>query len=230
MAPAFTVFTHPGTPNGLKLAFLLAELEQAYPKSLPEHRVKVLEMWRLEHREPWYLRINPNGKVPAFVHHRPDGVNHAVFESTAIIVYIAQQFDPEYKLSFSPKSDEQTECLEWTFWGHEQMAPILTLTSQTLTHPAEEFLLMKKHLLEQMVDIFGVMNERLEGRDWLVGEGRGMCSIADISIYPWILVHQLGGIRDLSVFPNILRWKTAMEARPGTGGLLMQMVGGVGEQ
>ncbi|KAF8318250.1 hypothetical protein DL93DRAFT_2076280 [Clavulina sp. PMI_390] len=121
MAPAFTLFTHPSTPNGIKMNLFLSELQEAYPTSMPEYRTQVMQMWRLEHREPWYLRINPNGKVPALIHHRPGGKNHAVFESTAMIVHLVQHFDPDRKLSFKPQSDEESECLQWTFWGHGGM-------------------------------------------------------------------------------------------------------------
>lgn len=62
-------------------------------------------------------QINPNGRIPAIVHHRPDGTDFTVFESAAIILYMIQRFDTEHKLSFATGSDDESEALQWIMFA-----------------------------------------------------------------------------------------------------------------
>ena len=115
------------------------ELKLAYPNAGLTYDLKVMDFSIDEQKQPWFLKgssdsifqvievlssdstssnlqINPNGRIPAIVHHRPDGTDFPVFESAAIILYLVQQFDPEYKFHWPAGSDAESETLQWIFF------------------------------------------------------------------------------------------------------------------
>lgn len=84
-----------GTPNGYKASIFLEELKAAYPGFTYEFQA--LSFTKNEQKEPWYLKINPNGRIPAISD--PNRGDFNVFESAALILYLIQHYDKEYKLS-----------------------------------------------------------------------------------------------------------------------------------
>merc|ERR1712000_607054 len=82
-----------GTPNGIKVSILLEELNLAY-------KVHPISMTKNEQKEPWFLEINPNGRIPAITDKTPDGETIRVFESGAILQYLVQRYDPDGKVSY----------------------------------------------------------------------------------------------------------------------------------
>ncbi|KIO16865.1 hypothetical protein M407DRAFT_33484 [Tulasnella calospora MUT 4182] len=99
MAP-ITLYTA-STPNGQKAAIIFEELKAAYPPTVfPDYVVRPIKMSANEQKEDWFLKINPNGRIPAI----SDGNrgDFKVFESAAIILYLTQQYDKEFKLGFDP--------------------------------------------------------------------------------------------------------------------------------
>lgn len=138
------------------------ELKAAYSNGGLEYDFKALSFSKNEQKEDWYLKvthnsllvldplygrevlnlflfqINPNGRIPAIVHHRPDGTDFSVFESSAIILYLVQRFDPEHKLSFKAGTDEASEALQWIFFsvsGTDSQVQSRTRKCSRFTYP-----------------------------------------------------------------------------------------------
>ncbi|CCO32819.1 hypothetical protein BN14_06882 [Rhizoctonia solani AG-1 IB] len=110
-----------GTPNGQKVSILLEELKHAYNF---QYEVRKIDFQKREQKEPWFLKINPNGRIPALVDRSRD--NFAVFESAAILLYVAQRYDVARKFSYDPAIDIElySEQLQWMFFAHGGVGPM----------------------------------------------------------------------------------------------------------
>ncbi|KAF8307014.1 glutathione S-transferase [Clavulina sp. PMI_390] len=212
MSPPITLYTA-ATPNGLKASLILEELKAAYPESKLSYDVKVLSFAKDEQKEPWFLKINPNGRIPALVHHRPDGTDFNVFESGAMILYLIEQFDLEHKLSFPAGSNEAYEALQWIFFAHGGIGPMQGQANHFFRYAPEKIPYGINRYQKEAKRLYSVLEGRLQDRDWLVGPGRGTYSIADINAWPWVQDHEWSGV-DTSSFPNLNRWIAAIRERP----------------
>ena len=94
------------TPNGHKVSITLEELGLPY-------EVSAVNMAEIEHKEPWYLQINPNGRVPALTDVLPDGTPINLFESGAIMQYLVDRYDTENKISYPRGSKEYYQTNSW---------------------------------------------------------------------------------------------------------------------
>jgi hypothetical protein len=99
------------TPNGIKITTALEELGIPYEF---EH----VDISTLRQKEPWFLEINPNGRIPAIVDTFDDGEPIRVFEGGSILQYVTDRYDPEHKLSFPKGSRDYWECNNWLFFQH----------------------------------------------------------------------------------------------------------------
>ena len=110
-----------GTPNGQKASITLEELGIHY-------EVKNIEISKNVQKEDWFLRINPNGRIPAIVDKTPtsDGKTREkrVFESGALMLYLCQRYDPENRLNYSYDTDEYWEVVEWLVWMQSGLGPM----------------------------------------------------------------------------------------------------------
>lgn len=103
--PNITLYTAQ-TPNGIKISITLEELGLPY-------KVKTLSFAKNEQKEPWFLEINPNGRIPALTDTFTDGKQINVFESGSIMQYLVSRYDKDYKISFPPGTREfyeMTNC------------------------------------------------------------------------------------------------------------------------
>lgn len=109
------------TPNGHKASITLEELGIKY-------EVKTIEIMKNMQKEDWYLKINPNGRIPAIVDRTPTTDGKArekrVFESGALMLYLCQKYDPEHKLNYPYDSDEYWEVVEWLVWMQSGLGPM----------------------------------------------------------------------------------------------------------
>jgi len=195
------------TPNGVKVSILLEELSLAYEPHLVD--IGKNETWT-----PDYLSLNPNGKIPAIIDpDGPGGKPLPLFESGAILVYLAEKTG-----RFLPADPAaRYETLQWVFF---QMAAIGPMFGQVgFFHkfagrdyedkrPRDRYVAESRRLL-------GVLEGRLEGRDWIMGEDY---TIADIASLGWVRnligFYEAGDLVGFSDFPRVAAWLERGLARP----------------
>ncbi|KAF9075908.1 glutathione S-transferase [Rhodocollybia butyracea] len=210
MSKPLMLYTVP-TPNGIKVSSFLEELKIVYPSI--HYDVYAIDMANDEQKEPWFIKLNPNGRIPVLVDQSRD--NFTIFETAAILLYLQQHYDTENKFGWDPKTDEYSETLQWIFFAHGGVGPMQGQLNHFRGAP-EDIPYAKKRYLNEVKRLYGVLEIRLsQGRDWLVGPGRGMYSIADINVLPWVRIHAYSGIDSLDEWPNVKRWYETASARPG---------------
>lgn len=110
-----------GTPNGQKASITLEELGLNY-------EAKNIQISKSVQKEDWYLRINPNGRIPAMIDRTPtpDGKTREkrIFESGAMMLYLCQKYDPDNKISYPYDSDKHWEVVEWLIWMQSGLGPM----------------------------------------------------------------------------------------------------------
>lgn len=211
------------TPNGYQATVYLEELKTAYPGI--EYKVESLDISTNVQKEDWFLKINPNGRVPAIVDRARN--NFAVFETAAIMLYLAQHYDKDFKFWFNPATepDAYSEMLQWTFFAHGGVGPMQGQANHFNRFAPEDIPYGKKRYLDETKRLYSVLETRLADRDWLAGPGRGKYSIADIKTFPWVRIHVFAGIDSLDEWPNVKKWLARAEERPGAkAGLLVGKV------
>lgn len=191
------------TPNGLKIRLFLEETGLA-------HRIVPVHLSAGEQFVPAFAAISPNNKIPAIVDHAPcDGTAPLpIFESGAILLYLAEKTGQ--LLSADPRA--RMETLQWLFWQVGGLGPIAGQVGYFSVYAAERVPYAIERYTRELRRLYGVLDRRLRGRDWLAGEA---CSIADIACYPWVVPHRAHG-QDLDDFPHLRRWFEIIAARPAT--------------
>jgi GST-like protein len=190
------------TPNGLKAKLFLEEAQLPY-------RVKPVALSKGEQFKPGYLAISPNNKIPAIIDHDPIGTDKPVemFESGAILLYLAEKIG-----RFIPKDIHgRTQVLQWLFWQMAGLGPMAGQIGHFNVYAPEKVPYAIDRYTREVARLYGVLNQRLEGRSFIVDE----LSIADIACYPWIVPHQAHG-QNLDDLPHLKRWFDTMAARPAT--------------
>ena len=189
-----------GTPNGYKISIALEELGLPYTV----HPVNIMKD---DQFDPAFLAISPNNKIPAILDPEgPAGGPVSVFETGAILIYLAEKTGrlmPEDPLL-------RIQCLEWLMWQMGGAGPFLGQAHHFRRFAPEKIPYAIKRYTDEATRLYGVLDKRLKGRDWVTGADY---SIADIAIYPWISRHEWQGM-DLADFPEVQRWFKAMTARP----------------
>lgn len=188
------------TSNGRKASIMLEETGLDYI-------VRPMALEKKEQKEDWYLAINPNGRVPCITDDDgPDGAPVTVFESGAILQYLAEKSG-----LFLPGSGaNRVEVLNWLYFatGHVTHTGLAVHWQVRCRDAGEEH----AHLdlwQEENNRVYGVLERGLAGRQYLAGD----YSIADIAAYPWIFRWQMQEI-DLASYPNVEAWLGRIAARP----------------
>jgi GSH-dependent disulfide-bond oxidoreductase len=191
------------TPNGLKIRLFLEEAALA-------HRIVPVRLSAGEQFAPEFLAISPNNKIPAIVDHAPvdGGTAQSVFESGAILIYLAEKTGKLMPNGARPRRD----MLQWLFWQVAGLGPMAGQAGHFRVYAPEPVAYALDRYRRELQRLYGVLDCRLAGRDWIAGEDY---SIADIACYPWIVPHAGHG-QDLSAFPNLARWFQAIAERPAT--------------
>lgn len=184
------------TPNGKKISIMLEELGAAY-------KVHALNLSEFEHKEPWFLEINPNGKIPAIVDN--DG-GTAVFESGAILIYLADKFG-----SLLPPTGDgrRTTCMQWLMFQMSAVGPMQGQLNVFLKYAPEKIPYAIRRYTEETKRLYSVLDERLSRVEYIAGE----YSIVDIATWPWINAYDWVRM-DLEAFPNLSRWRARVGERP----------------
>jgi len=190
-----------GTPNGRKVSVMLEEL------GLPYNTHKV-DISKGEQHQPEFLKISPNNRIPAIVDSEgPGGKPISVFESGAILIYLAEKA----KSKLLPKDPRlRTETLEWLMWQMGGVGPMFGQAHHFMFNPPEDVPYGKKRYHDEAKRLYKVMNARLGKTRYLAGDDY---SIADIATYPWVQRHPRHHV-DLADYPNVKRWYDEISKRP----------------
>jgi len=188
------------TPNGWKISIALEELELPYET----HWVNI---GRGDQFKPEFQALSPNGRMPAIVDPEPLGGGGplSVFESGAILLYLAEK-----RGALLPNSvRERSEVVQWLMWQMGGLGPMLGQTHHFRHYAPEPVPYGIERYTNETHRLYGVLDRRLEGREFICGD----YSIADIAAWPWIVPYKRQG-QDLAEFPNIQRWHQTLKARP----------------
>jgi GST-like protein len=187
------------TPNGYKASIALEELGLAY-------EVRPVRIGAGEQFKPEFLAISPNNKIPAIVDTQgPDGRRLAVFESGAILIYLAEKAG-----RLIPKdAADRMVAIEWLMFQMANIGPMLGQAGHFRAYAPEKLPYAIDRYTNEARRLYGVLDRRLGAVEYLAGE----YSIADIATYPWLRFPDRQGV-DLGEYPNVARWRDAMAARP----------------
>ncbi len=175
------------TPNGWKVAILLEELGAPY-------RMIPVNIGKGDQFTPEFLAISPNNRMPAIVDHDVEGTPVSVFESGAVMLYLAEKFG-----RFMPADPlGRKEVLEWLFWQVGNQGPAAGNFSHFVNYAPEGQDYGRDRYANEYDRCLGVLERRLEGRDYILGD----YSIADMISWPWVLIAKpLGASQD--AFPRV---------------------------
>jgi GST-like protein len=188
------------TPNGHKIAIALEEM--GLPYSL--HRIKIAKG---EQFTPEFLAISPNNKIPAIVDHDGyDGQPVSVFESGAILIYLAEKTGT---LLPSHPGLERKTVLEWLMWQMGGFGPMLGQAHHFNFYATDKIEYAIDRYSNEANRLWGVLDRQLDGKDYVAGE----FSIADIAIFPWTRTYERQNV-DIDAYPNVKRWRVQMFNRP----------------
>ncbi|OJT08078.1 Disulfide-bond oxidoreductase YfcG [Trametes pubescens] len=214
MGPRYSTATSPSakplslytwrTPNGRKVSIFLEELKAHYGLAYDVHPVDISTGAQ---KAPSFLRLNPNGRIPVLVDaNRSSGSpGHAVFESGAILLYLAQHYDTLRTFAADPQADAETysEVLQWLFFTHGGIGPMQGQAGHFVRAAPEDIPYAKKRYIDETKRLYGVLDVRLKDREWLTGPDKGTYSIADMNALPWVTVHGFIEIETLDEWPNV---------------------------
>ena len=190
------------TPNGHKITMMLEEIGLDYA-------IHAVDIGKGEQFQPDFLKIAPNNRMPAIVDHAPSvgDAPIAVFESGAILQYLAEKTG---KFGGDDLRG-RTEVNQWLMWQMGGLGPMLGQNHHFNIYAPEKIPYAMERYVKETNRLYGVLDRRLEGRDFVAGD----YSIADMAAYPWIVPHEAQG-QTLSDFPNVKRWFEAIAERPAT--------------
>lgn len=188
-----------GTPNGRKVSVMLEECGlpyQAFPVNISKD----------EQFEPDFLKISPNNKIPAIVDSDgPDGDPISVFETGAILIYLAQKTG-----KFLPTdSRKATDVMQWLMWQMGGAGPMMGQAHHFRRFAPEKIPYAIDRYTNETRRLYGVADKQLAAHEWLAADAY---TIADIATFPWIARHEWQGM-ELEDFPNLKRWYDAIWAR-----------------
>jgi len=189
------LYTAP-TPNGWKASIMLEELGVAY-------KARPIRLDQNEQKEPWFLELNPNGRIPVIVDR--DAGGFAVFESGAILIYLAEKHGRF--LSADPKA--RSEVIQWLMFQMGGLGPMQGQAHVFFRYAPEKIEYAIKRYQGETARLYGILDARLKEREYLVGE----YSIADIATWPWVRLHGWAGV-DIDALAHLKRWCETMEKRP----------------
>ncbi len=189
------------TPNGRKVSVALEEMGLPY-------RVKTVDITKDQQFEPAFLEISPNNRIPAIIDEEgPGGEPLSVFESGAILVYLAEKSG-----QFLPQEGRgRVAVLEWLMWQMGGFGPMMGQVHHFLTVNEADRAYGLARYSKETRRLYGVLDRRLGRTEYVAGP----VSIADFAIVAWAWRHERHQV-DLADFPNVARWYAEMMARPAT--------------
>ena len=192
------LYTAP-TPNGHKASVTLEELGLPYT-------VHAINLGDNEQKQEWFLKLNPNGRIPVIVDHdAPDGQDITVFETGAIMIYLAERTGR--LLPTAPKA--RAAVIQWLMFQMGGIGPMMGQANVFFRYFPEKIQPAIDRYQHECRRLFEVLDRRLGESQWLGQD----YSIADIANWCWVRTYKWSGV-SIDGLANLRRWLDAMKARP----------------
>lgn len=190
-----------GTPNGRKASVMLEEVGLPY-------KTHLIAIGKGDQHTLEFIAINPNSKIPAIVDpDGPGGGPYTVFESGAILIYLAEKTNSDL-LPSDPR--QRYDVLQWLMFQMGGVGPMFGQAHHFLFRPKEDVPYGKTRYHNETKRLYGVMDKRLADVAYLAGDNY---SIADVATYPWVSRFERHQV-DLNEFKNVKRWFDEISERP----------------
>jgi glutathione S-transferase/GST-like protein len=184
------------TPNGHKVSIALEELALPYT-------VHALSLGQLEQKRPEFLKISPNGRIPAIVDRELD--DFAVFESGAILIYLAEKTGR----LMPPDVKGRSRVMQWLMFQMGGIGPMMGQANVFFRYFPEKIQPAIDRYQAEVRRLFGVLDGQLAGNEYLAGD----YSIADIANWAWVRTHKWSGV-PVEGLEHLSRWMARLAARP----------------
>jgi len=188
---SFDLYTS-ATPNGYKVSIMLEELKLKY-------KVHKIDLGRQTQKEEWFLKLNPNGRIPVL---KDNENNKVIFESGAILYYLAIKYNKFFL------EEKRTEIMQWLMFQMSAIGPMQGQANVFFRYMDEKIPVAISRYQNECRRLYEVLDKQLQDNKWICGE----YSIADIATWPWIKIYFWAGI-DISNLDNLNRWMHQMERR-----------------
>ena len=189
------LYTAP-TPNGWKVSILLEEAEIPYT-------VKPIDLGKLEQKSEAFLRINPNGRVPAIIDR--EAGDFAVFESGACLLYLAEKTGQ----FLSSEAKARSLAIQWLMFQMGGVGPMQGQANVFFRYAPEKIPFAISRYQNETRRLYEVLDARLAEAEFLAGD----YSIADMATWPWVSLAEWAGVETADL-PHLTRWNEALAARP----------------
>uniref|UniRef100_A0A6A7FX64 Glutathione S-transferase n=1 Tax=Hirondellea gigas TaxID=1518452 RepID=A0A6A7FX64_9CRUS len=196
MTSSYTLLTAP-TPNGHKVSIMLEELGLKYT-------VKVINFGKNEQKLPWYIKLNPNGRIPVLIDHEND--DFVIFETGAILIYLAEKYS-----RFLPTDHKQrSEVIQWLMFQMAGIGPMQGQAHVFVRYAPEKIPFAIKRYQDETFRLYNVMEIQLSKhkKDFICGD----YSIADIALYPWVRIHGWAKV-SVDSLPYVQKWLKRVRSR-----------------
>jgi glutathione S-transferase len=189
---SITLYTAP-TPNGWKISIALEEMGLPY-------EVKVIDFATNEQKSDWYVKLNPNGRIPALLDD-----DFALFESGAILIYLAEKTG-----KFLPRDVQgRSRVIQWLMFQMSGVGPMMGQANVFLRYFPEKIQAAIDRYQREVTRLFGVMDKQLATHEYIAGT----YSIADMALWPWVSGYEWSGV-SVDEFAHLKRWLTLVGGRP----------------
>jgi glutathione S-transferase len=201
---ALTIYYSPMS-SAVRAIWALEELGIPYEKQR-------LHLDKGEQKSPDYLKVNPNGKVPALA----DG-DAKMFESIAILIHLGQNYGVEKGLWPKAGTPESGEALSWTIWGVSELQPAILsyamhTTERRFSFPKDQWHAPTAEAAKKSwTTLMGILDARLAGREWVVG---GSFTLCDLAIASGVGFGAMMAGLPLDAHKNVAAWLARCQARP----------------
>lgn len=188
------------TPNGHKIHIMLEEVGLPY-------RVHAINIGAGDQFQPDFLKISPNNKIPAIVDPQgPDGQPLAMFESGAILIYLAEKAGQ--LLPSSPRA--RYGVLQWLMFQMAHIGPMLGQAHHFLQYAPQKIPYAIERYANEARRLYGVLDRQLTQSAYVAGDDY---TIADIAIWPWLRAPDKQGV-EIADYPQVARWFAQIAQRP----------------
>jgi GST-like protein len=189
---SITLYTAP-TPNGWKISIALEEMGLPY-------EVKVIDFATNEQKSDWYVKLNPNGRIPTLLDD-----DFALFESGAILIYLAEKTG-----KFLPRDVQgRSRVIQWLMFQMSGVGPMMGQANVFLRYFPEKIQAAIDRYQREVTRLFGVMDKQLGIHEYIAGG----YSIADMALWPWVSGYEWSGV-SVDEFVHLKRWLKLVGDRP----------------